>query len=81
MSVVKILNYLLVLEYYCISTYYAFRGKVNMHGISNCTVNRISINISLHIKVVIWEDGNMTQKIVYTVNRNPVNRRFIVFVF
>ena len=43
------------------SIYRTSRGNGNMHGISNCTVNRISIYNSLHIKVAI-------------LNRTMVNR-------
>ena len=40
------------------SIYRAHREKGNMHGISNLTVNRILIYISVYTKVAIWENEN-----------------------
>ena len=49
-----------------------------MRGISNCTVNRISIYISLLMKIANLGNENGGRLIEYTVNRSPVNRGFTV---
>ena len=61
------------------SIYRASRGKGNMYGISNYTVYRISIYISLLIKVVNLGNENWAWLIEYTVNRSPVNRGFTLY--
>ena len=48
-------------------------GKGNMHGVSNCMLFQISINISLNIMQVMCEDVNMARLTDYMGFRNFIN--------